>query len=117
MGKETLMEFSTREESGTLVFALSGDVKGWGGSHDFVEEARQRIARGAKRIIIDLGGVERMDSSGVGVLASIITSAENTGATLHFVEIPERIDRILVTVGVKRVMKVYPTLQDALKSL
>jgi len=111
------MEYEASEHSGVLIFKISGFLRGYPSGYEFLELFRQKMVAGTKKVILDLGGVEKISSAGVGILASIFTSADNAEGTLLFVNIPPRVEKLIEVVGLLRVLKVYPTLQDALKSL
>ncbi len=66
---------------------------------------------------MDLSGVEKMDSAGVGILASIVSSADNASAALRFSGLTEKTEKAIVIVGLLRVMQISPTLDDALQQM
>ncbi|MCX7997618.1 MAG: STAS domain-containing protein [Leptospiraceae bacterium] len=61
------MEFSYREENGCAIFTLSGRVHLYEIQplRDKFEEIRSRTFN---KIIVDMGNVEHIDSSGIGIL-------------------------------------------------
>ena len=111
------MEFRSSRHHKILVYSLSGYVKDDANGYRFVRHARQRIASGNRKIVIDLGEVEVIDSSGIGILATVLTSANKANATLLFTNIPEKVEQILSIVGLMQVLDVHPSLPDALASL
>jgi anti-anti-sigma factor len=82
-------------ESGTLIFALNGNLHGSPEGYEFQDEVRNRFSAGARRIIVDLAEVGRIDSCGIGILAAIAMSAQNAGGGLVLASLPQRIEQIL----------------------
>jgi len=64
-------------------------------AYGFQDDVRQLIAAGVKRFVIDLAGVDRIDSCGVGILASLMWSASQAEAGMVFAAIPPQIEKLL----------------------
>lgn len=111
------MKFAESTEGAVLVFELSGYLKGRPEGYEFLEVVRGRIGGGTKKIAVDLGGVDRIDSSGIGVIASIITSAENGGAVLCFCNVKGRVRELLEMVGITRVIDCAECRDDAISGM
>jgi anti-anti-sigma factor len=82
-------------EGRSWVYRLGGDLHGTAGGYAFQEEMRKRLDEGPKRLIIDLAGVERIDSSGIGILVAIMYSASRQGGGLVLAALPPRVERVL----------------------
>jgi anti-sigma B factor antagonist len=111
------MEYLFRESSGTLIVEPSGFLGGHADSYEFLDAVRARIAGGAAKIVVNLSGVEKVNSSGVGILAALITSARNANASLRFAGMSDHMWRIVSVVGLGRVIVNYPTVEEALAGL
>lgn len=109
------MEYEVHEYHDVVVFKLAGCLRGNPGSYRFLERVRRELKRlKRKKLIVDLGGLEKMDSAGVGILASVFTAAENAGASLVFVNIPGRLKKTLAVVRLMRLLNVMPSVDEAL---
>jgi len=111
------MKVQSHERLGIHIFKISGTLCAHQTCYSFLDDVRSSISGGAGKMIVDLDGVEKLDSSGVGILASIINSADNAGVRLVFSGLSERTERPIVIVGLMKVMKIAPTLEDALLNL
>jgi len=111
------MKIHSYERQSVSVFEISGNLRGTPDSYAFLEDVRTRITEGAEKIIVDLGSVERLDSAGVGILASIVSSANNAGAALRFSSLSDRTERPIRMVGLAQVMEIAPTLDEALRQI
>lgn len=78
-----------------LVYVLKGALVGSTHSYEVQEEVRRAIVGGARRLVLDLEGVTKIDSAGVGILASLMWSASQAGAGLVIAALPPTVEKIL----------------------
>ena len=78
-----------------VVFTLAGSLSGAEPAYGFQDDVRQLIAGGVKKIVIDLAGVDRIDSCGIGILASLMWSASQAEAGMVFAGIPHHVEKLL----------------------
>ena len=67
--------------------------------------ALERLARGVKRLRIDMSGVSYLDSTGVGAIIRLVQSAKNMGRELRFSGISGTPRRVLVMSNIISIMK------------
>ena len=70
---------------------------------------------GVRRIVVDLGMVEFLDSTGLGVLVGALKRAKASGGSFALVCNQPRLLKIFRITGLERVFQMYPTVADALK--
>jgi len=89
-----------RPESGDLVIALSGEL-GMKASSDIAPLLDAALLECAPRgrIVLDLGSVGYISSTGVGLLATTMVKAEKIALTLVLRSIPPRVRSIMDTLG------------------
>ena len=68
-----------------LVCTLSGKLIGKPASYAFLDQVRDHIEHGCLHVVVELSHVDRIDSTGVGILASIYTSAHRRGGRVFLV--------------------------------
>lgn len=95
MTREKLTVEVKEQEPATAIYELNGDLYGDTEGYAFQEEVRQKIAGGTRRLVVDLASVKRIDSCGIGILASISISAQKASAGLVLASLPARIEKIL----------------------
>ena len=85
-----------------------------------VDEFKHRvlplIVAGAPSLIIDLGGVGFMDSTGLGGLIAALKRAREAEIGLDLVVSTERVSQLLVLTGVDVLLPIYESQQLALAS-
>jgi anti-sigma B factor antagonist len=77
---------------------------------NLVEET---VASGQTRIVVDLGEVTFIDSSGLGVLISGLKATRQAGGDLRIAEVPEQVMTVLRLTNLDRVLRVHRTVVDA----
>ena len=70
--------------------------------------AQERLARGVKRLRIDMSGVSYLDSTGVGAIIRLVQSAKKMGRELRFSGITGTPRRVLVMSNIISIMKEDP---------
>ncbi len=68
------------------------------------------------RLIIDLTGVDFIDSTGLGVLVGALKHAREAGGTLDVVVATPRVLKVLALTGLDVVIPLHSTLAEALAS-
>jgi anti-anti-sigma factor len=93
--KHALRYESRLDDDRTWVWTLEGDLFGNAGGYAFQEEVRGKVGEGARRLILDLAGVHRIDSSGIGILVALMWSASHSGGGLVCAALPPRVEKFL----------------------
>jgi anti-sigma B factor antagonist len=106
------LEVNVAHHGGRPVVAVEGeiDLATAGRLRDHVHE----LTAGADRVIVDLEGVEFIDSTGIGVLVGGMKRARNHGGDLSLVCTRGRILKVLEITGLSTVFAVHRSLADAL---
>ena len=111
-----LLKVKRTEEGDVVVLEVSGKVMGGSDSDKFKSVIVSLIDEGVKKLLIDLSRVPWMNSSGVGILISAYTSMKNSGASVKFLNINERVKAILMVTKLLTVFESYYSRDDALAS-
>ena len=105
-----------REVRGVAILDMSGRITLGDGSVVLRETVREQIASGKQAIIINLGDVTYMDSSGLGELISAFTTAKNLGATLRLLDLTKRIRNLMEITKLYTVFDIYDDEDAAIDS-
>ncbi len=90
------MKFKTREVDGVSILDLSGKITLGEGSGTLRDAVRDIVAKGSKKILLNLGDVSYIDSSGLGELVSAYTAVKNAGGDLKLVNLTKKVSDLLV---------------------
>ena len=74
------------------------------------------VEAGARHLIVDLSGVEFLDSTGLGVLVGIHHRLQAHDGTLSFVGPGERLRRVFRVTRLDKLFEIHPSLDEALQS-
>jgi anti-sigma B factor antagonist len=75
------------------------------------------VDRGARHILLDLAGVQYLDSTRLGELIAAHVTVSRSGGRLTLVATPKRIAELLAIAGLDRIFEQFPTVADATKKL
>jgi anti-sigma B factor antagonist len=89
------IKVSTRHVDGVTILDLSGRITLGEGSVVLRDTIRDLVAKGDKNILLNLGDVSYIDSSGIGELVSAFTSVKNAGGELKLLNLTKKVHDLL----------------------
>jgi len=89
------MKASNRQVNGITIVDLSGRITLGEGSVILRDTVRDLVAKGDKRILLNLGDVTYIDSSGIGELVSAFTTVRNQGGELKLLNLTKKVHDLL----------------------
>lgn len=110
------LAIASREVDGVTVLELSGRITLGEGSVQLRDAIRDLIAKGQKRILLDLGEVNYIDSSGLGELVSAYTTVKNQGAALKLLKLTKKVHDLLQLTKLYTVFDIYDDEASAIAS-
>jgi anti-sigma B factor antagonist len=85
-------------------------------SQEFQDLLHKLLEDNKKNIIVDLGGVKFMNSTGLGMLISGYTSVKNGGGSLVLANATEKINSLLVITKLITIFDNYNSVDEAAES-
>jgi|SRR5208283_4458050 len=110
------MQIKEKMENDIAVITLKGDLLGEPDTTTFREKIHSLVNDEVKRIVIDLGGVNYMNSSGLGTLISALTTMRGAGGDLRLARVEGKVQNLFVMTQLVKVFDTYETLDRALAS-
>jgi anti-sigma B factor antagonist len=110
------MGFNLNEKYNCVVLEFKGDVMGGPDAVALNDKLHELIDEGKKNIVVDLGGVKFMNSSGLGMLIGALTTMRKAGGDLRLARASEKIESLLIVTKLVTVFKNYKTLEEATNS-
>lgn len=89
------IKVSTRQVDGITILDLSGRITLGEGSVTLRDAIRDLVNKGEKYILLNLGDVSYIDSSGIGELVSAFTSVKNAGGELKLLNLTKKVHDLL----------------------
>ncbi len=104
---------STRDEDGRTIVAATGEVDVY--TAPVLDEALSTaVSGGATRLVVDLSGVDFLDSTGLSVLVKALKRVRDSDGSLDVVVTAERVNKVFRITGLDQVIPVHASLADAL---
>lgn len=110
------MKFDDHLEGNVVVIDVSGKIMGGEETTMFHGRVHEYIQQNKKNFVIDLSKVDWMNSVGLGMLISALTTVKNAGGRLILANI-SKIESILTITRLISVFEHYDSRNEALKVL
>ncbi len=110
------MKFEDELTGDIVVLTVSGKIMGGDETTMFHGKIHEYIQLNKKKFVIDLTRVDWMNSVGLGMLISSLTTVKNSGGRLVLANIA-KIEQILVITRLVSVFEHYETREAAIKAL
>lgn len=110
------MKIRITEMNGAIVLSLGGERLDAHNSDMVKDELKRRFSAGAKQVLVDLGEVSFIDSSGLGALVSGFKSAMSAKGRLALAGLQAQVQSMFELTRLNRVFDIYPTVEEALSS-
>ena len=101
------LTIASREVEGVSILDLKGRITLGEGSVQIRDAVHEMVAKGQKSILLNLGDVNYVDSSGLGELVAAYTTAKNKGADLKLLNLIKKVHDLLQLTKLYTVFDVY----------
>jgi anti-sigma B factor antagonist len=111
------MKIKKRMANDVAILDLSGKLLGGPpDSQELKDQIYQLLDEGVKKFVVNLEDVKRMNSSGLGILISVLTSVRNRGGELRLAAINETMEGVLVMTKLNTIFETFKTAEGAAQS-
>jgi anti-sigma B factor antagonist len=110
------MELLEKIINNVLILELNGDLMGGTDSETFRQVVDKAILNENVNVVVDLGNVNWMNSSGLGMLISSLTSLRSSDGDLKLANLSERLKRPMKITKLDLVFEDYESVDNAVKS-
>jgi len=110
------LSIKDRELGDVTILDLSGKITIGEGSVQLREAVRRLLDDGKKKILLNLGEVAYVDSSGIGELVSSYTTTNNQGGQLKLLNLTKKIQDLLMITKLLTVFETFDSEASALES-
>lgn len=104
---------TSRQEGARTVISVSGEIDVYT-APSLRERLNELVAAGHYDLVVDMEGVEFLDSTGLGVLVGGLKRVRSHDGTLRLVCAQEKILKVFRITGLTKVFPIHPTLEEAL---
>lgn len=110
------LEVKERQAGDVTILDLSGSVRMGEGAVSLRNAIRGLVDQGKKKILLNLGAVKNVDSSGIGELIANYTTISREGGQLKLLNLTDKIQNLLVITKLLTVFDSYDNEPNALNS-
>ncbi|MCS7044649.1 MAG: STAS domain-containing protein [Bryobacteraceae bacterium] len=110
------LKLTTRQVGDVTVVDAAGRITLGEGSSAFRDTIKELVNKGQKKILVNLGEVTYIDSSGIGELVSGYTTVSNAGGQLKLLNLTKRVHDLLQITKLYTVFEVFDDEAKALAS-
>ena len=111
------MEYSHEIQNNVLVLKLSGDLIGENHGPELISIINDTINDDIIFCAIDIQNIRYINSSGIGVLITILTKFRNRGGEVVLVKPSESVQKLLIITKLNSIFCIVPDLEQAFSEL
>src|SRR5215475_1536732 len=109
------MNFIQEIRSNTLILRISGDLIGEDNGGRLVEAVNEAVGHKVLTCIIDISGLRYINSSGIGVLITILTKFRNKGGEVFLMNPSESVKKLLIITKLNSIFQIIKSEEEAIK--
>ena len=110
------LNIKQRQAGDVVILDLDGEVRIGDSATALRSAIRDLVAGGNKKILLNLGGVKYIDSSGIGELIANYTTVGRAAGQLKLLNLTDKVQDLLVITKLLTVFDVYESESEALSS-
>lgn len=110
------MTIDTRQVKDVTVLDIHGKITIGEGSAEIRNTVRDLLQAGKKNILLNMGDVSYVDSSGIGELVSSFTTVTNQGGKLKLLNLTKKLRELLAITKLLTVFESYNDEREAVES-
>ena len=112
--KQKNMNFTQEIKEDTLTLRISGDLIGEDSGTQLVGIVNDAMSQKALTCIIDISELRYINSSGIGVLITILTKFRNKGGEVYLMNPSESVKKLLVITKLNAIFQVVKSEQEVI---
>jgi anti-sigma B factor antagonist len=109
------LEIASREKEGVKILDLSGKLT-VGGASDLREKVSAESAAGSLRVLLNLKGVDYIDSTGLGTMVICFMAVQKAGGALKLYNLNRRNLELVLLTKLSTVFQIFNDEQEAINS-
>jgi len=110
------VKLTTRQVGDVSVVDVAGRITLGEGSSSLRDTIRELLTKGNKKVLLNLGEVSYIDSSGIGELVSAFTSVTNGGGQLKLLNLTKKVTDLLQITKLYTVFEIFDNEATAVRS-
>jgi len=108
------MQISRKEEKGIHIFSLDGRFDAHSAG-DVEKELNLTISKGARKLLVDMDGVEYISSAGLRVLLAVAKKLKKEEGEIKICCLKPYVKEVFDIAGFTQIFKIYDTTEEAIR--
>jgi anti-sigma B factor antagonist len=109
------MKFTHETNGNVFILRLSGDLIGENSGANILESVSNSIQQNVLNCIVDISQLRYINSSGIGVLITILTKFRNKGGEVYLMNPSENVQKLLVITKLNAIFQIVKSEADVEK--
>jgi anti-sigma B factor antagonist len=110
------MTYTQEIKGDLLIIRLSGDLIGEDTGTSLLEVASNAIQQKVVHCLIDISGLRYINSTGIGVLITILTKFRNKGGEVYLMKPSENVQKLLVITKLNAIFQIVQNEEEIVKN-
>lgn len=109
------MNFAQEIKGNSLILRISGDLIGEDNGMQLIGAVNEAISHQVKTCIIDISDLRYINSSGIGMLITILTKFRNKGGEVYLMNPSESVTKLLIITKLNSIFQIIKSEADIKK--
>lgn len=109
------MEFNHEVKNNVLILRLQGDLIGENNGAAIIEVVNEALQQKTMTCIVDISGLRYINSSGIGVLITILTKFRNKSGEVYLMKPSDSVQKLLVITKLNAIFQIVQSEEEILK--
>jgi anti-sigma B factor antagonist len=110
------MTFNYEVKDNILTIRFSGDLIGENNSPEVIGVVADSLEKKTKTCIVDISDLRYINSSGIGLLITILTKFRNKGGEVYLMKPSENVQKLLVITKLNAIFQIIQSVDEVPKS-
>jgi len=110
------MKLNEKNVADIVILELSGKIMGGPDASLLNDKLHELVEAGKIKVVVDLGKVNWMNSSGLGILIGAMTTIKNNNGELKLANVTERIKSLFIITKLITVFESFESVEEAVES-
>lgn len=110
------MQINQQQQGDVAILGLKGKLMGGPETHAVHEKIKELVANNVNKVVIDLGKVKWMNSSGLGMLMGAMTTLKNAEGEMKLANVTEKVQSLFMITKLITIFQTFDSVEEAVGS-
>ena len=111
------MNYTKEIKNSVLHLQFSGDLIGENNGPELVELANDALSEGVTNCILNISEVRYINSSGIGVLITLLTKFRNKNGELYIVRPSDHVNKLLIMTKLQAIFNIVESEEEVIAKI